>query len=151
MLTFAFRFRRLWPKLSLQGPLLRASLATLAQCGSSSDSRKPGIYPDVTQSMCRTCSGKSYSFNDGSCTVVAPSATSTAGAQRYRRDQAILNANKKKSKLCPAGLTACSITSSNSDGYECVDLSDELESQFDYPIWTRGSTYCMLADHGFPP
>ena len=63
------------------------------------------------------------------CAIVTPTPTSTKGANRYRRDTEERKLKEAKSALCPKGQTACPIGSNLQGGYECLDISEELESE----------------------
>lgn len=77
-----------------------------------------------------TCNGKTVSVGSSNCAIVTPTPTSTKAAGRYKRDMEERKLNAEKDRLCPSGQTACPIGLSIEGGYECVDTSEELESEF---------------------
>lgn len=77
----------------------------------------------------RTCKGKTVTITSDNCVVVTPTPTSTKAANRYRRDTEERLSMAEMKMLCPKGQTACPIGFKLEAGYECLDLSEELESR----------------------
>lgn len=88
----------------------------------------------VTSTDCIVQCGKNtVTLKGESCTVVTPKPTSSTTAQRIKRAfqlSSMDNFGQSSAPRCPANLTACSLGRSAfaaAEGYECVDLADELE------------------------
>lgn len=81
----------------------------------------------LCENGCACDIGYHFSLNDGGQTcVLTPSITVVTEEKRRR----LARRDAERRLLCPLPLAACRIFSSNTigDGYECVDLQDELEN-----------------------
>ncbi|KAK9894376.1 hypothetical protein P389DRAFT_212168 [Cystobasidium minutum MCA 4210] len=90
----------------------------------------PGKYTSgiIGDACTVTCKGKTVTITSDNCVVVTPTPTSTKAANRYRRDTEERLSMAEMKMLCPKGQTACPIGFKLEAGYECLDLSEELES-----------------------
>ncbi|WVW79141.1 hypothetical protein I302_101107 [Kwoniella bestiolae CBS 10118] len=97
----------------------------------------PGTGPEENAYSC-TCGPMSAFTNTGQNTCgygdyfvydhKAGRSVSSDFAKRQMKETLVRARNGKKRALCPAGLTACKVSQYESDSFECIDTTSELES-----------------------